>query len=256
MIKLNLLPQEYSSKAAAGAPAGPPQGGALMVGAVLAAVYLIIIGVAVMIFLQLADSNRRLQKAQAEFAKVDAERKRLLTEFNEIKELEDALRNQVAVLDTLDPPDRIYWAKKMNMLPAIVPDGVYLTDVKLVERLQEVETKASRQAQADWAKRKGNKGAQPPKQTRTIITYQMTMAAVSYVPDGTSDARLALIIQLLQNMQNKEVKLEFDDSTELFLEGMDRRVVLSKIEGVQIAGRDVSKVTLTLNTTPPPADGI
>lgn len=256
MIKLNLLPQEYTAKSAAGAPAGPPQGGAVMVGTILAAIFLILLGIGGMIFWQLIQSNAAVANAKAQYTKVDAERKGLLEKFNEIKELEDALKNQVAVLDSLNPADRIYWAKKMNMLPSVVPDGVYLTDLKLTEKTQEVETKASRQAQADYAKQRGKKGAPPARQTRTIITYQMTMSAVAYVPEGTSDARLALIIQLLKNMQDKEVKIEFDNSTSRFLDGMDQRVVLSQIIGSTIAKRDVSQVTLTLNTLPPPTEGI
>lgn len=256
MIKLNLLPQEYSSKAAAGAPAGPPQGGSVMVGAILAAVYIVILGLAGLIFWQLMQSNAAVQRAKTDFARVDGERKKLLEEFNEIKELEDALRSQVAVLDSLNPKDRIFWAKKMNMLPSIVPDGLYMTDVKLSEKTQEVETKASRDAQAAYAKQRGKKGPPPARQMRTIITYQVVMNAVAYVPDGTSDARLALIIQLLQNMQNKEVRLEFNNTTERFLDGMDQRVQISKIEQATIANREVSRVTLTLNTLPPPADGI
>lgn len=256
MIKLNLLPQEYTAKAAAGAPAGPPQGGSVMVGAILAAVYIVILGLAGLIFWQLMKSNAEVQEAKATYAKVDTERKKLLEEFNEIKELEDALRSQVAVLDSLNPKDRIYWAKKMNLLPSIVPDGLYLTDVKLTEKTQEVETKASRDAQAAYAKQRGKKGPPPPRQMRTIITYQVVMNVVAYVPDGTSDARLALIIQLLNNMQDKDVRVEFNNTTERFLDGMDKRVQISKIEQATIANREVSKVTLTLNTLPPPADGI
>src|SRR5690606_21172648 len=118
-------------------------------------------------------------------------------QFEELQEMERVLRNQIALLETLDPPDRLFWAEKLNLLPLYVPDGVFLTTIEVTESSREVETADSRRLQDEWRRKPArSRGPQPPQEFQTIITQQLELEGVSYVAEGTSDDRLALITTL------------------------------------------------------------
>ncbi len=250
MIKLNLLQQEGSARSASGPSMSAPGGGTFLVAGILMAAFVVILGYGGMRYIQMDRDNRETATVRGEAQKLDADIKRKEEQFEELRELERVLRNQIALLETLDPPDRLFWAEKLNLLPLYVPDGVFLTTIQVTESSREVETADSRRVQEAWLKKPArSRGPQPPQNFQTIISQQLRLDGVSYVADGTSDDRLALITTFLRDLQTKEVAAPGTGQTTSFFRNF-RSIDYAPIEGVTIAGRECSKFSFTLRARP------
>lgn len=248
MIKINLLPQEAIGKAVAG-PSSSGGGSVVMVAAVLAVMYLGIIGGAWFVYQQ----GETAKKAEAALKKQNDDLKTTLSdkekEFKEVSDALAVLRNQKAVLDTLDPPDRLFWAEKWNILPALVPDGVYITDIKVTEDVKEIETEESRAAQAEFTKAK-KPGTPPKKQTTPVITQKLEIMGVAYVAEGTSDQRLQLVIDFYRSLQDKKAKIPFSGEEVDFLRYMNPTISYDPVEGISVNGREVTKFKFYVQSKP------
>lgn len=251
MIKINLLQQEAGgSRALAGPSMSAPGGGTFMVAGILLAAFVVILGYGGLRFFTWQNDVAATQQVRNRAAALEREIRQKEDQFEELQEIERVLRNQIALLETLDPPDRLFWAEKLNLLPMYVPDGVFLTTIRVTESSREVETAESRRRQDDWRRRPARtRGPQPPQQYQTVITQQLQLDGVSYVTDGTSDNRLALITTFLRDLQTKEVTSPSTGEPTMFMNNF-RDITYSNIEGVTLAGRECSRFSFTLRARP------
>ncbi len=246
MIRINLLPQEASGKAIKSA--GPSGSGGILVGGILVITYAVILVAAYWVYSGQQAEMKKEAALKAEAAKIAKEIEAKRKEYKEINEALDVLRNQNSVLEILDPEKRLFWAEKLNILPMLVPDGVYLTEIKVTEDIREVETPESRRRHAEWAKtRKGN---QPPKETKPVIKQKLELSGVSYVQDGTSDQRLQLVIDFHNSLNYDLVRVPYSGEKTGFLEYMQPGINFDPVEGEKVTGRDVMKFKFYLVSKP------
>lgn len=248
MIEINLLPQESSARAAT-IKSPSESTGALQATAILIAAYLVLAVGSVLIYQYRADELKKEASLKAEAKKLNQEIGQKEAEFQELSEALAVARNQLALLRALDPEKRLFWAQKLNVLPKFVPDGVYLTDLQVTEKVTEIETRESREAQAAWSKTK-KQGPPPPVIKQPIISQQFVVRGVSYVQEGTSDERLQLIVDLINRVRFEKVPTPFSGEESQFLEFFKPTVPFSDIKEVKMSERDVTTFKLTLDTIP------
>jgi hypothetical protein len=249
MIKINLLQQEGRSRAV-GATMAAPGGGAFLVAGVLVSAFVVILGYGAVRYMVWTQDRNETQDVRSRAAALEREIQQKEEQFEDLREMERVLKGQVALLETLDPPDRMFWAEKLNLLPMYVPDGVFLTQIRVTESSREVETAESRRRQEEWRRRPSRtRGPQPAQEYQTVITQQLVLDGVSYVAEGTSDDRLLLITTFLRDLQNKEVTSPSTGETVRLFDGF-RTIDYSPIEGVTLAGRECSRFSFTLRARP------
>jgi len=249
MIKVNLLPQELLGKGPAKASSSS-QGG-FLVGLVTVAVLLVVTSLFGYSMISRNNAVEAKRKAEAELKKHDADLKALREEYRKIEEGLAVMQNQKAVLEALDPVDRLLWSKKLNMLPLLVPENLFLTDIVVKETVTEDETPESLKATADWVAG-GRKGVQPPKVKIPVINQSMEITGLAYSPDNKSEERLRRITLFRNNLEKSEVKIPYTGKEERFITGFQRGagIGISPIELTAIEGRDVSKFTFSIPVEP------
>ncbi|MDX2177852.1 MAG: hypothetical protein SF028_15425 [Candidatus Sumerlaeia bacterium] len=244
MIKINLLPQELSGKSAA--KSSTSEGGALVV---LVGIVMFLVAGGSLFWTVSTVSASRERKFEAEEAakKVEEELKTTKAQWSEIEEGMNVMQNQLAVIQALDPPDRLLWTKKLNMLPMLVPENVFLTKIEVKQDVREVETPESLQGYDAWVAA-GSKGAPPVRVRRPSISQSVALTGLAYSPENRSEDRLALVTEFLSNLESKAVVVPYSGEEEYFITGFLRRIDFSPIELERIGDREVSKFTFTLNT--------
>jgi len=258
MIDINLLPQDIGRKAAKG-PSSGPSSGAMAVTGILVVVYAIIISMGVFF---LSSS----QAVASERDRVETLRDDLQAEVEETEELYadlkaeiEVLENQVVILEVLDPEDRLFWAEKLNLLPQVVPDGVFLTNIQVNENVVQRETQASKEAYERWKKipKKDRPNAPPRKQFYPEITYTVQFDGISYVEDGTDEQRLQKIIDFYTQLQSKELTVPFSGEKTYFMDKMNPNIDFPFVEKTDLQNREVARFTFNLKSTPflPQGDG-
>lgn len=248
MIKVNLLPQELSGKAVAASGGGEGEGGAVV--ALVALVVLAIVGTGGWwVYNEIDTAEKNREKLEKESAQLESELKKMRSEWEEIETALRVLENQWAIIQSLDPPERLLWTQKINMLPLLVPKNVFITDLILREQVDEVETEEYKAAYRDWAA-KGSKGTPPIKSTQPVIKQTFALSGIAFSPENSSEQRLGAIIEFDKNINEKMVKIPFSGKEEEFLNGFVRRIAYSAIEQDRVGDREVSKFTFTLSATP------
>ncbi len=250
MIKVNLLPQEAAPRGAAAAGAGAP-GASAIIALILVAAYVLVILVGAGVWYKNDQSRQALLTAQRERDKVKADIASIENSFKEIKRNKELFQNQLGLLNTLDPPSRLLWCEKINLLPQLVPDGVFLTRVKVDEQITEVETPESVSRRRDWEQSKAkNKGAKPTVIKKPVIYQTLILEGVAYIEGGQSDRRLDLVATFLRNFKEKEVVVPHTKKTKSFMENFEGDVLFDPIVGDRIEGREVSKFVFRIRSRP------
>lgn len=244
MIKVNLLPQELLGKGSAAKAQQSSDGGLVVFLALFG--FVVVVGT---IFGYSINAQYQAEKAKKEAdarAKtLEGELRALRVEYEELESMLRILQNQKAVLDALDPPDRLLWSKKLNMLPMLVPENVFLTDIVLTEKVSEIETEESLKANQAWVAA-GSKGTPPPKEKVPVIDQKMELTGLAYSPEGKSENRLQRITEFRTNLESKDVKIPYTGKVERYIAGFRRQVGISAIELTSVMERDVSKFTFSL----------
>lgn len=252
MIKINLLPQDMARGGAAtggssGAASPAGEGGAIAL-AIMLLVLAILSGGSWYLYSQYNDAKTAHAAAKAENEKVKRELEQLKAEWQEIERDLQVMRNQIAVIETLDPPDRLLWTKKLNLLPMLVPENVFLTEILVTEKVEEKETEESVKAFNEWNKTK--KGPPPVRVKRPIIRQTLSLSGVAYSPNNRSDERLERITEFIRNLQESEAELPFDGKSYRFLEGMLPSINYSDIKQAQAGGREVLSFKFNIEAKP------
>ncbi len=168
------------------------------------------------------------------------------TKYEEIKRIIDITNNQLEILRALDPPDRILWSEKLNMLAELIPDGVYLTQIRLTESVTEVATKESEQKYKEWEKA-GKKGTPPKLVKKPIIRQTLYLSGVSRAE--TPEKRLRLISAFSEALKNFSWTTS-DGRVRKFYEDFTGEIDTSEIVNITLEGVPVTKFTFILQTKP------
>lgn len=252
MIKINLLTQDM----APGAGGGSTQGtGTALVTAVLAVLFLVnaVLGIGMYVYLNSARSEQEAVRAEASTLRAELEEQQILYDERQIDI--ERMEELIDVAQALDPPNRLLWSRKLNMLPLIVPEGVFLTEIRVTQRVTESETQASIERRRSWEAQRGRRGApqQPPPIERSPV-YQQTlvMDGVAYVPGGVATQRVEQILLFADNIRFRRVTLPFDseETAERFIDGFSPNVVPADVSATEIEGREVSVFSFSMQSLP------
>lgn len=253
MIKINLLTQDMM-QGAGGGPSAPSSGTTLVTG-VLLAVFLLnaAIGGAMYYYVSTAQAERNVVSAEAAELREELEEMEIV--YDERRLDLQRMEELIEVAESLDPPDRLLWSRKLNMLPLIVPEGVFLTEIRVTRRVTEVQTQRSLERQRAFEQRRGQRGAptQPPPIERAPVYRQtLVMDGVAYVAGGSDTQRLQQISLFAANIRDRRVALPFDDeeSAERFIDGFSPNIEPAPATASQIEGREVLVFSFTMETLP------
>ncbi|MFW6304130.1 MAG: hypothetical protein ACOC2L_05870 [Candidatus Sumerlaeota bacterium] len=205
MIKTNLLPPDLQKQKKAARSSGGPAsssgggGGALFALLLLLMLILfggIVAGSAYYMYTEYsaASAAAAKMKKQAEEKKTQYEEqyalyREQLSEYNEMKSKEE-------ILDVLMPEDRLMWTAKLGMLVKLVPEEVFITDIRVTENIEMVQTAASKRAISEWEEKKeqaenqsvgagDDLGRKPEVVKKPIITHTMEISAITPYDDAT-----------------------------------------------------------------------
>lgn len=250
MIKINLLPQEMmGGKAAGPSPAGP-NAGALLVALVL----LILFGLngagAFFLFTQYSGAEAEYESIRTQAADVKRQLQDTELKYKDAKGSIERMQKLLKVAEQLDPADRVLWSRKLNMLPYLIPEGVYLTEIRVTQTVREKDSDESVKARNDWQKSTDKKKSPtpPPLVKIPVITQTLVLRGISYVPDGTGVQRLQQITDFYNNMMQKKVQVPFDKEPKSFMEGFIGRPNPSALLARTAEGREVSAFSFTITT--------
>lgn len=199
-----------------------------------------------------------VHKVKANFLKLRAEKQAVEKEVDqfsskakEIKRLRQLFTNQWEVLQSLDPPDRILWAEKVNMLAELMPTDVFLTKVELEENVVEVEIESSIQARQAWEKG-GKKGDKPEVVKKPVITYDFTLTGLATGDDNVE--QFDNVIKFHDALVSAE-STNARGETRRFMDRFDPNVEFETVEAVLYEGVPVNKFIFKLRTQPAASDG-
>ncbi|MEQ8820074.1 MAG: hypothetical protein RLY93_07490 [Sumerlaeia bacterium] len=251
MIRINLLAQQQASGKAAAAPKAGGGGGFNATGLLVAVILLIALGAALgsalMFFNRVRESQLAVERLQAEKKSIDAEINKKRADSEDLARTLSVLKTQYVVLQALDPPDRLLWSRKLNVLPMYVPGGIFLTDITVTENVKEVELPESRRRYADWEKN-DKKGTPPTRTFKPVITQQMSLKGVSFVTEGGSSERIRKIIDFYNDLRDKKVTLEWNGEEVNFMDKFKDEEAFSDFESVEIDKRQCTKFAFNFTT--------
>jgi hypothetical protein len=283
MIKTNLLPPELQGKKRKSAKRAAPGGGGAsspvgfgVLALALGVVFLLVAGLSayqvygkITTASELAKKNEKAldkakKKYKAEYSKYETE----LLQWN-------LLNDKKEILETLMPEDRLLWSEKLNMLSALTPEGVFVTDLEVTESVKMIETKGSIERRKAWeekkkvqAKRKKdedagkktagpkvNIGKKPKEVKKPIITQTLILDAVTPW-DEEGGAHRERYIEFQKQMQTFTTKNEagevrvFKDQFKLTEDGKNIIINPGVQEKKDVDGVPVWAFQVTLTTQP------
>lgn len=244
MIKINLLPQEL-----AGAKAAGPSfqaGGSLLIALVAIVLLVVNVGLGGYMYFQYSDAMAERNRLQREADAIEEELAETEVQYEEMKTSIERMERLISVAEALDPPDRILWARKLNMLPLLVPEGVYLTEIEVTRNVRLVETDAYLDARNRWERER--EGPPPEVEREPVISQTLVLQGVAYVDGGTPNQRLEQLIRFSDNLRGDSVRVPFDREPAFFMEGFTGGIRPSPVSGARIEGREVSRFSFTMNT--------
>lgn len=245
MIKINLLPQELAGGRASSSTASEGVGVVVLIVVLALALNA---GLGFYAYSLQTSSRKLLAETDAEARKVKKELAETQVQYDEAKLSLERMRKLIEVATKLDPDDRLLWSRKLNALPLLVPEGVFLTEVSVTQKVTEKETEASIKARNEWNK-KGSKKGTPPEVVKVPVFQQtLVLNGVAYVEGGTDTQRLDNIVRFNNNLQRMKVQLPFDKAPSAFLDGFVPIITLSPVTGQTLDGRDVTSFRFTINS--------
>ena len=178
MIKVNLLPQDVAGGVRS---LSRSEGPGLSSGAVTALIMVLVyVGLSIVGFWVVnhkIKSDNELKDAQRKQEGVKKEISLLDKKYKALRNDRALFENQLEVLEALDPKERLLWCEKFNLLPELVPEGIFITRIKVDEEAKEVETMESLRRQKEW-EQGGRKGTKPPSVKKPFIKQTMTIEGV------------------------------------------------------------------------------
>ncbi len=250
MIRINLLDSTQQKKARRGATPGAATGraGAALV-VFVALAFLTLDGtLAWRMWSQVDRSKRELKAAVAEHAELERKISLQTNEAAEVSRFREVVANQMDVLRSLDPPDRILWSQKINMLASLTPNNVFLDEIRIAEMVEEVETEASKQAIENWRKSTDkNKGPQPAPVRRPVIRYRLVLTGLATGEDHIE--QFDNVMAFYRSMIDYQM-VDTQGQPQRFMDGFHREMEFEEIKGEVYEGVGVNKFIFRLTTLP------
>lgn len=257
MIKINLLPNEGGARRAG---AKPKRKGSGALTPFVAVMVLLLAGAGFMgwrVYEKAAASKAELESHKQKLAKLEEELKRREREFRaQFAEAEET-EQKYAVVRALNPTNRLFWSEKLNQIArAQTKAAVYLDEIRMDERVEEVETPESIERRRIFDEKvKAKKtlpGEQPPKVVKMPVIHQnLTLTGIAY---GTnSPQRLQQIKLFMDALKNLEWERKSGEKT-TFLAGMSPEFVQLPQRAVRVGNVDVLSFGFQINAVPQMSD--
>lgn len=244
MIKINLLPQNSQKGLGASRGASVNRGAMLVVA--LALLMVALNGGALWMALSSVwEAKAELASVKTKLDLVNEQINKRMTEAEQVKKFRDVVTNQMDVLRSLDPPERILWCEKMNMLSNLIPPDVFISEINVTEQVEMVETEASKAARLKWERAEKKVGTQPAPVKRPLISYLMKVTGVALGKDNVEQFNnvmkfhKSMTTYKMKDAQGKEIS---------FMDGFDPNINLGSIEATVYEGESVNEFTFTLRT--------
>ncbi|MCE5228108.1 hypothetical protein LLG95_00745 [bacterium] len=250
MIQINLLDSAQSKNHKRAVVDKPmPAGGVSFV--VIAAVILMIAlngAVGWTCWSAISDSSNKYEAVAAKYKKVQGQIDSKMKTADEVRKFREVVSNQMDVLRTLDPPDRILWSQKINMLASLIPSDVFIDEVRINEDVQMVETEASRKAIETWKKSNDQKkGAQPKQVFRPVLRYHLTLSGLAMGEDHDAQNNN---VMAFQRALNEYQTTDAVGHAHRFMDGFQQEMQFEVIKGEVYEGVAVNKFVFKLTTVP------
>lgn len=249
MIRINLLPEELRGRGRRTIGASRPGVSAGTIAAI-AALILIDLAAFYAIFHRIQAAKDKTAEMKAELADKTAERDKLMPDYVLLRDLREELIVKEAILKTLDPPDRILWSQKLNMLCYIVHPEVFITNLNLTEDVQMVETEASIKRRQDWEAMATKPAGGPPEPVKVpIITQTLTITGIT--TGDTNREQLDSFREFWTALQSYKTK-DNRGADVGFMDGFAKTEVPESglVFDQVVGGKDVGQFTITLTTVP------
>jgi len=250
MIEINLLPENEKKgrkRKNAGAMLGSPAGVEkyVVIGTgVIAALLVVVLGYGSVS--KVAAAKGKFDSLQAENRALDKEVSELSDKAQEIREMRLVLDNQWEILQSLDPPNRVLWCEKIEMLSSLIPSDVFLTEVNIDENVVEVELESSIAARQEWEK-DGREGPKPQVVKKPIITYAFLLKGLT--TGSNNIEQFDNVIKFHDALIGHEVK-QASGETHRFMDNFNPNIEFETVEATLYEGVPVNEFIFRLKTTP------
>jgi Tfp pilus assembly protein PilN len=244
MIKVNLLPAELAGKKRKEKVAAPKPSFIIMV--VVLALFVLVALEALLVHQAKASSDSNIEALISERDDIQGKIDDLEDDYQALKEIKALVGNQIEILNSLNPPDRLLWSEKLNMLADLIPRDVYVTDLRMTESVEDVETLESQQRRAEWEKA-GKMGTPPAAVKKPVIRQSLQITGITYAKN--SDKRLQLVLDFLNALQGYSYRTP-DGQVRRFMDNFDELIRIVKIPTVDIQGVEVSQFIFIITSQP------
>ncbi len=253
MIKINLLPPELAGKKKAQRISTGPAPSFLSF-LILIPVYLITLGIVYKIYDAKITSAKTVDNAQKKLERLKKQKVEQEQKFKDLKETYSILNDQIEILRSLDPPDRLLWSEKLNMLSELIPKGIFITSMKLSEKVEQIETAESKRRQVEWnAQGKNKKGPAPEVIKKPVARQTFEMSGVAYTDKPGSEEKLDLIVKFYQSLKDFQTT-NHKGQVRKFMDNFNPKVNFKDLQETKILDRSVYKFTFIMTTKPVTAD--
>ena len=201
-------------------------------------------------FSHYSQARERFTAVKVEHEKVKAEIAAKETEAESVRKYREVVANQLDVLNSLDPPDRILWAEKLNMLSGLVPTNVFLAEVDVTEKVDMVETEQSKAARAKWQKMKKadkEKTKEPAIVTKPVISYVVKLTGLASGRDNVE--QFDNMMKFHQAMTEYQMVGQGGE-TRRFMDSFNPNIEFEKVEATVYEGVPVNQFVFKLTTRP------
>jgi Tfp pilus assembly protein PilN len=249
MIKINLLPPELtkSKRSRGGKVVRAPSSASAFIIPFIVVVYL---GVGLFAYSVYnhkkkddKDVTDLLNESEELKNKVEARQE----EFHELMDLKSTLENQIEILEALNPPNRLMWAEKINMIADIIPKGVYITNINVTEYVRQIETNASRENRKTWVKAGSLPENKPSVINKPEITQHLSISGITWADDP--EQRLQLIMRFYEAMKLYENR-GFNGKIRRFMDNFQEIIRIDPTYEAEVSKRTVNRFKLILKTIP------
>lgn len=244
MIKINLVPAELAGKKRRERIAAPKP--SFIVTLVVIGLFVVVVCEGLLVHRAKAASDKALKAAISESDEVKGKIDGLEGEYQSLKEIKALVANQIEILNSLNPTNRLLWSEKLNMLADLIPPNVYITDLLMTESVENVETLESQQRRAEWEKA-GKKGTAPSVVKKPVIKQSLRITGIAFAEN--SERRLQLVLDFLNALQQYSYRTASGE-TRRFMENFDDFVKIVNIPTVVIQGVEVSQFIFVITSRP------
>lgn len=198
-------------------------------------------------------SWNKVHQTKVAYHKLESEKKQIESEIDkfsdkakEVQRMREIFDNQWEVLQSLDPPNRILWSEKINMLADLIPADVFLTKLHLEEHVTDVEIESSIEAREKW-EAGGKKGPKPPVVKKPVITYTFRITGLATGSDN---------VEQFDNVIKFSDAIVAHESTDArgnktrFMDNFSPNIDFEELEATLYEGTPVNQFTFRLTTEP------